>query len=191
MKKKIIIGIVGLFLIGMVVAQGLIDIRLGDVRRLPFYDNYFAGYWSLGVIEHFWEGYKVIALEMVRVIKNNGYLFLAFPCMNPLRRVKAWLGLYPAWEDTNPLDNFYQFALNSKTVIRDFEGIGFTLVTSLPLGEIDGAKNELSWIRFLLQKLYDYKGNNIAINLIQKVTSKLLTPIASHSVILILKKSAY
>ena len=52
-----------------------LDIRLADVRDLPFEDNYFIGYWSIGVIEHFWEGYESIALEMSRVIKYNGYLF--------------------------------------------------------------------------------------------------------------------
>ena len=59
-------------------AAGL-DIRQGDVRKLPFPDKYFAGYWSMGVIEHFREGYEPVALEMARVIKDNGYLFLAFP----------------------------------------------------------------------------------------------------------------
>lgn len=33
-----------------------IDVQYGDVRKLNFDDNFFAGYWSPGVIEHFLEG---------------------------------------------------------------------------------------------------------------------------------------
>ena len=35
-----------------------------DVRELPFKSNFFDGYWSLGVIEHFYNGYDSIAIEM-------------------------------------------------------------------------------------------------------------------------------
>jgi SAM-dependent methyltransferase len=40
------------------VAVPELDIRFGDVRNLPFRDGEIAGYWSFGVIEHFWEGYE-------------------------------------------------------------------------------------------------------------------------------------
>jgi 2-polyprenyl-3-methyl-5-hydroxy-6-metoxy-1,4-benzoquinol methylase len=30
-----------------------LDVRLGDVQALDFEDEYFDGYWSMGVIEHF------------------------------------------------------------------------------------------------------------------------------------------
>ncbi len=41
-----------------------LDVRVGDVRDLQFPDNYLTGYWSLGVIEHFWDGYYDILEEM-------------------------------------------------------------------------------------------------------------------------------
>ena len=165
-----------------------LDIRLGDVRKLPFDDNYFIGYWSLGVIEHFWEGYESIALEMFRVIKDNGYLFLAFPYMSPLRRMKGRFRLYTLWQKTMPNDNFYQFALNSKLVIRDFQQLGFKLVRAHPFDIEDGVKDEILIIKSLLQKLYDYKGNNIFIKLIRKSIFIILSPIAKHCILLILKK---
>jgi len=49
-----------------------IDVRLGDVRKLDFEDNSFDGYWSLGVIEHFYNGYDDIANEIYRVLKLGG-----------------------------------------------------------------------------------------------------------------------
>ncbi len=52
-----------------------LDIRQGDVRSLDFPDGHFDGYWSMGVIEHFWEGYGPILAEAARVLRPNGYLF--------------------------------------------------------------------------------------------------------------------
>lgn len=166
----------------------VLDIRLGDVRKLPFDDNYFIGYWSLGVIEHFWEGYESIALEMSRVLKDNGYLFLTFPYMSPLRRIKGKLRLYDLWQKTVPSNNFYQFALNSRLVIGDFQKLGFKLVRTLPWDGIKGTKDEIVIIKPLLQKLYDYKGNNIFIKFIRMSISMIMSPIAGHNVLLILKK---
>ena len=165
-----------------------LDIRLGDVRDLPFEDNYFIGYWSIGVIEHFWEGYESIAFEMSRVLQDNGYLFLTFPYMSPLRRMKARLGLYDLWQETMPTNDFYQFALNSKLVIEDFQKLGFKLVMTLPFDGIKGTKDEIAIIKPLLQKLYDYKGKKKLINVIRKNISLITSPKASHCILLIFKK---
>jgi SAM-dependent methyltransferase len=62
-----------------------LDLNIGDVRKLDYEDCSFDGYWSLGVIEHFWEGYSSILKEMYRVLKPGGFLaffslhFLVFP----------------------------------------------------------------------------------------------------------------
>ena len=45
-----------------------IDIRVGDVFNLPIEDNSIDAYWSLGVIEHYYDGYQGITEEMVRTI---------------------------------------------------------------------------------------------------------------------------
>lgn len=34
-----------------------LDVRAGDISNLQFPDNYFTVYWSIGVIEHLWQGY--------------------------------------------------------------------------------------------------------------------------------------
>lgn len=48
-----------------------LDVRKCDVRNLPFRDGEIAGYWSIGVIEHFWDGYNEILDEMARVIRDG------------------------------------------------------------------------------------------------------------------------
>ncbi len=169
-------------------AAGL-DIRQGDVRKLPFPDKYFAGYWSMGVIEHFWDGYEPIALEMTRVIKDNGYLFLAFPYMSPLRKFKAGLGFFVEYK-TDKIDEFYQFVLDKKEVVNHFESLGFTIVRSISFSSLKGLKDEIAFLKPILQKLYDYKGNNCFINLFKSYLSVGVAPVASHSILLVLRKNA-
>ena len=89
-----------------------------DLRSIPYPDLYFDGYWSLGVIEHFYEGYDPLLGEMARVIRPGGILFLTFPYMSPVRKIVAKLGLFPKWSETHRSE-FYQFALDHNQVIRD------------------------------------------------------------------------
>ncbi|MCG9101354.1 class I SAM-dependent methyltransferase [Laribacter hongkongensis] len=35
-----------------------LDIREGDVFSIDFADGHFDGYWSFGVVEHFWGSYQ-------------------------------------------------------------------------------------------------------------------------------------
>ncbi len=73
-----------------------LDIREGDVRSLPFSGGYFDGYWSSGVIEHFWTGYDAILSEAHRVLRPGRLLFLTAPWFSPYRRLRARRGGYPA-----------------------------------------------------------------------------------------------
>jgi len=111
-----------------------LKVFIQDVRNLDFPNNFFDGYWSIGVIEHFWEGYNEILQEAKRVIKRDGYLFLTFPYMSSLRKLKTKLGLYKIWK-TNLInkDDFYQFILDTKDVKTSVEKYGFELVLKRPL----------------------------------------------------------
>ncbi len=77
-----------------------LNFQFGDVRKLSYQKNYFAGYWSLGVIEHFFDGFSQIALEMKRVIKPNGFLFLTFPYMSPFRKLKVKFHFFKIFNNT-------------------------------------------------------------------------------------------
>jgi len=94
-----------------------LKIVFGDVNKLNYNDGFFNGYWSLGVIEHFWFGFDSIMSEMNRVLKKDGILFLTVPTMSPLRRIKSLLNLYPHIESSNlSIDDFFQFAISSKSI---------------------------------------------------------------------------
>ncbi len=164
-----------------------LDVRVGDVRNLPFPDDYFTGYWSLGVIEHFWEGYYDILKEMRRVLISGGYVFLTFPYMSPLRRLKTKLGLYKEFKGEGE-DNFYQFALDSAAVIKDFEQLGFKLLEKKPTSGLKGFKDEVSIFKPILQKLYDYQGKSLWIKGFRYILDKMLAILgAGHMMFLVFK----
>jgi SAM-dependent methyltransferase len=166
-----------------------LDVRIGDVMSLPFPDNYFIGYWSGGVIEHFWDGYYEILAEMRRVLIKGGYVFLSFPYMSFLRRQKVRLALYEEFnKDLVEKEHFYQFALHAKTVISDFESAGFKLLASSPQFGLKGLKDEISLIKPPLQRFYDYAGDNLLISGSRFLLDKVLAILAGHMVFLVFQK---
>ena len=105
-----------------------LNVRLGDVRRLEFEDSSYDGCLSLGVIEHFWEGYEDIIKEMHRVLRPGGYALITFPSISRLDRLKIRVGGYQRLATQGKPEGFYQFALNARHVSRDIERLGFRIV---------------------------------------------------------------
>lgn len=165
-----------------------LDVRLGDLRKLDFPDESVAGYWSLGVIEHFWEGYHEIGREMARVIRPGGFLFLTFPTMSALRRIKAAYSGYPKWQDEYNHDLFYQFALDQRDVIAIYQSLGFKFIKSEYRNGIDGLESEISILRKVLNALSECKDESRAAWYFRAIISKLSAPVAGHSSLLILQR---
>lgn len=165
-----------------------LHIRHGDVRSVQFPDNFFDGYWSLGVIEHFYDGYERILYEMHRVIRPGGYLFLAFPYLSPLRLAKARHGDYPEFhESADLLGNFYQFALDKDAVVADSANHGLILVQSLPMDGLKGAKDEMSFLSSWWHSLY--AADRGPMTFVRKVVNKMFEPFAAHSILLIFRRN--
>jgi len=169
-----------------------LDVRVGDLTSLPFPDNYFVGYWSLGVIEHFWEGYQAILTEMQRVLVKGGYVFLSFPYLSPLRKIKMKLNLYMEIEKltSKQRERFYQFALDEQTVINDFTTAGFKLLQKKPIDGLKGFKDEVIFLKPTLQRLYDYKGSNLLIRGLSYESGRALATFAGHQIFIIFQKAA-
>jgi len=160
-----------------------LDIRYGDVRSVPLEDSSIAGYWSLGVIEHFYEGFDDIANEMKRVIKPGGFLFLTHPYMSPLRKLKARMGLYPVFNEEKKPNGFYQFALDHRLVVNTLKSYGFQLCQFKKNSGLIGFNEEIP-LRPLLA-LESYKGNNKLIKSLRSLSKILFTPFSSHTCLLI------
>lgn len=131
-----------------------LKVSVGDVRNLHFEDGFFDGYWSFGVIEHFYEGYFPILQEMHRVLRRGGYLFLTAPSMSWLRNIKAKLGQYPEFqENEDNKENFYQFALNPSSVIKNFQDRNFQLIEMKAYGGNIGIQQDINVLQPLLNKV--------------------------------------
>lgn len=164
-----------------------LDVRFGDVRALDIPDASLDGYISVGVIEHFWDGYTPIINEMQRTLRTGGFLFVSFPYMSPLRRLKAFLKLYPMakkQELDGKVDAFYQFAFFSSHVQADLEALGFQLKEFLTYSGIKGFKDEVSLLQPWLQEVYNGKH---AIRLRSRL-ERLFKPFASHCALLVMQK---
>jgi len=74
-----------------------IKLIVGDVSALPFANNTFDAYISLGVIEHFYEGPETPLSEMFRVLAPNGIaIIITVPAVNfnfssPVDKLVLWI----------------------------------------------------------------------------------------------------
>ena len=66
----------------------------GDIRNLPYEKKSFDGYISLGVIEHFLSGQKLMLSEAARIIKPGGHIIISVPALNNFRKSKIKKGDY-------------------------------------------------------------------------------------------------
>lgn len=164
-----------------------LKISVQDVRKLEFPNDYFDAYWSVGVIEHFFNGYQEILEEIKRVVKPGGYAFISFPHMSLLRKLKVKLGLYPPF-DEKILDkeNFYQFALDHDKIIENIANSGFILEKKIPNDGTKGLKDEISFLKPPLQKIYSSR--NFFLRVLNYSLSLLLAKFSSHAVLLVFRK---
>ena len=153
-------------------------VSVADVRRLPFGDAFFDGVWSIGVIEHFHEGYDQIIQEARRVIRSKGYLFLVVPSISPLRRLKTQLRIYPELGEVD-LTKFYQFAFHPAATAHAISRMGFRMIASKPRGGYLGLIKECGSLEPFLAHLHSSR-NSLAIAA-RRGLDLLLNPISFHS----------
>lgn len=164
-----------------------LKVAIGDVRKLDYANDFFDGYWSLGVIEHFYEGFEEIASEMFRVVKPGGFVFVTCPVLSLVRKLKASLWQYPFCEDSKSLrSDFYQFALDPKYVVRVFSDFGFKKVKATGFDGVKGLKDEVALLRPLLQPIY--KSRRFPIKVLKKILDFPLRCFANHAGLFIFTK---
>jgi len=164
-----------------------LKIEVQDVRHLSFEANFFDGYWSLGVIEHFQDGYEEIIKEAQRVIKKGGYFFLTFPQMSFLRKRKAEKGDYQLFDSRNMnMANFYEFILDPNRLIADCRKHGFELKLRSPFDALKGIKDEVNGLKFLGNI---YRSKTITARGIKFLLSFFFSRLVGHAILLVFRKS--
>jgi SAM-dependent methyltransferase len=154
------------------------EVVVGDVRDLTeFRSELFDSYWSVGVIEHFWDGYSEILSEAHRVLRPGGWLFLTFPAMNSVRRAKAWAGCFMPWETEDEPPGFYQFLLDPDRVVNDVEELGFKIREVRRRSGPNGFAEEF------------WKGSDMVSIFARKALGVLLVRFVGHGVIIVAQKN--
>jgi SAM-dependent methyltransferase len=166
-----------------------LQVILGDLRSLPFANESFAGYWSLGVIEHFYTGFGDLAREMARILRPDGYLFLTFPYMSPLRRLRARFLRYPNLQAADEPAGFYQFALNAALVADEFKTFGFRKRYQTSMSGLQGLKDEVGVLHTPLQSLHDYAGRSLLVRGFRFFMETAAPLGAGHSCVMVLQKN--
>jgi SAM-dependent methyltransferase len=125
-----------------------IPIRVGDVTCLDVPDGHYAGYISIGVVEHRKEGPEPFLREAWRILQPGGVALISVPWFNPLRRRKAQLGFYRGI--TTELE-FYQYAFTGEEFTQIVSCWGFELVDSMSYQTLKGLKDEVPLLRRMLR----------------------------------------
>jgi SAM-dependent methyltransferase len=164
-----------------------LKVTYGDVRSLHFDNDFFNGYWSLGVIEHYYYGYDDIINEMYRVLTLGGILFMTVPTMSWIRKFKAMTGKYPEYLESEAfIKTFYQFALDSKGVVKNFRDRGFELLGIKNIDGFYGMSNEIGSFKPLFQFLHEKK--TLPRELLIKMFESFGNIFANHLTLYIMRK---
>lgn len=103
-----------------------LNIKIDDVFNLKYPNNYFEGYISLGVIEHYENGWEKPIEEAKRVVNKNGIIFLSVPHFNYSRRIINF------FHDIfyKPQGQFYQYLFKPNEIRRAIESKGFKYIAT-------------------------------------------------------------
>ena len=166
-----------------------LKLSIGDVYSLPFKTNSFDAYWSLGVIEHFIDGYKPIIEEMKRVLKKDGILFVSVPIMSKLRIWKARNNYYPiiSREESDFNKEFYQYIYHPKDLLNNYNDYGFKLLEVIHIDGVKGLKDEVSSLKKVLSIIYNHPAKPV--KAFKVLLDILLCFFSNHSCLFIFKNT--
>lgn len=165
-----------------------VDVRQGDVRALPFPDQFFDGYWSIGVIEHFWGGYDAILAEAARVLKTGGFLFLTAPWLSPFRQHRARVCGYESQDFETEPESFYQFALGRSEVGRALVRHGFRLLRWRGLASEVSMQEDMPRLQTQVEWLLGSRGS-IFKRVLRKLVARAADSYCGHSFLAIAQRT--
>jgi SAM-dependent methyltransferase len=124
-----------------------------DVRQLALPNECVDGYLSLGVLEHFREGPESILVEINRVLKPGGILFVTVPTRNIIRNFKAKFGFYPVLERDPESLEFYQYFMDRNEMKSLLNEHGFEVLNISWINGFKVLKDEVGFLKRVLTKI--------------------------------------
>lgn len=125
-----------------------VPIRVGDATAIQEPDGAFAGYISLGVVEHRAAGPGPFLREAHRVLADDGVMMISVPHFHALRKLKASCGLYG--NDNVEGLSFYQYAFTLSEFTSILQSSGFEVVETFSYDGFKGVKDEIRLLRRML-----------------------------------------
>jgi len=148
-----------------------LSLAVADVAQLPFADDSFDAYVSLGVIEHFEGGCQYILGEARRVLKPHGLIFVSVPYLHLMKRLS--LSFYSGnlhqrvahfSQGSESADKvFYQYVFAREEIVRAMKEAGFAIVETTLCGTLRWFLN-LKPVRKLRSHLRPSTANTRSVN---------------------------
>lgn len=126
-----------------------LPVRTGDAMHVDAPDGAYAGYISIGVVEHVASGPVPFLVEALRVLRPGGIAIIAVPQFNALRRMRSRLGAYR--EPTQDLE-FYQYAFLPEEFIQILRRCGFEILERSGYDAYKALVDEWPWLRRVLDR---------------------------------------
>lgn len=128
-----------------------LDVRVGDVSQLDVPDEFYGGYISLGVVEHYFQGPRIILREAKRVLSRDGYAFFSTPFLNR-ERIKI-LASVPTVADVQANNHlqFYQYYFTREEFSDLLQQSGLNVIDYWPYAVYAGLTRDFSTGRWLAQ----------------------------------------
>lgn len=171
------------------------QVQLADVRELPFEDEIFDAYLSLGVIEHFEKGPQAALKEAYRVLKKDGLAIVEVPFDSPLRKFTRFFNQIKVTAKTparmlleimgvrNKREKikmrFYEYRFTLRELKAFMDEVGFSDISIEPKDDLDTGKSIALWTDY--PKLQNSSGIMFELNNLGRLMKKILDAISPFS----------
>lgn len=169
-----------------------LKVSSGDISRLPYGDNFFGAYISLGVVEHFEEGCEEALKEAYRVLKPGGLIFLTVPLENIFRKIFAhplrslYLILHKLRGDTI---HFAEYRYSEIEACKMIENAGFQIFETDMDDFISRSRSLSLWSEFpFLQSNREPYGLNIVGKIIAYSVNSISNKILAAGILVLARK---